>query len=369
MQTGLFKKILLFVLCISLLVPVCGCGKSAEKQPSETGSGQEEMADESSQIFTMGTVFTVRAIAEGNAREALLAAEEILNSSDSLLSWRREGSAADLFNKNHQADVSELGDLIDISLQISRDSKGAFDMSILPLSQVWQFDRMEEEDFDPADMEVPDPEEIAKARSRIDYTKLSYDPASGILSSEDPEIAIELGAIGKGYAIDQALAVMKESGAKGALISAGSSIGLFGRKADGNFKVALRDPRGEISDYMGVLEVTDCSISTSGDYERYFEKDGVRYHHILDPSTGYPADSGLMQVTVIGPSGAVCDALSTACFVLGLDEGIKLADQYNVLAIFVDKEKNIWYNNSDVLDILEIVSKEYTMHEYNQKAE
>ena len=369
MQTSLLKKILLFILCISLLVSVCGCGKSAEKQSLETGSGQEEMTDDSSQIFTMGTVFTVRVIAQENARDALLAAEEVLNSSDRLLSWRREGSAADLFNKSHQADVSEIKDLIETSLQISRDSSGAFDMSILPLSQVWQFDKMEEEDFDPADMEVPAPEKIAEARSRVDYTKLKFDPDSGVLSSEDPEIAIELGAIGKGYAIDQALAVIKESGAKGALISAGSSIGLFGTKEDGNFKVALRDPRGGISDYMGILEVTDCSISTSGDYERYFEKDGIRYHHILDPSTGYPADSGLMQVTVIGPSGAVCDALSTACFVLGLDEGMKLADQYNVLAIFVDKEKNIWYNNSDVLDILEIVSKEYTMHEYNQKAE
>lgn len=366
MQFVLLKKILIFVLCLSLLVPVCGCAKSTEESEIQTGN----MTDETSQIFTMGTVFTVRSIADENARDALLAAEDILNSSDRLLSWRQEGSAADVFNRTHQADVSEIADLIEISLQVSRDSGGAYDMTILPLSQLWQFDKMEEEDFNPEDMIVPEQDKIETAESMIDYRKLQYDADSGILSTEDPALKIELGAIGKGWAIDKALSAMESSGVSGAMISAGSSIGLLGTKEDGSlFKVALRDPRGELSDYLGILTVSDCSISTSGDYERYFEKDGIRYHHILDPDTGYPADSGLMQVTVIGESGTLGDALSTACFVLGLEDGMKLANKYNVLAIFVDNDKNVWYNNSDVLDILEIVSKGYTMHEYNQKAE
>ena len=364
--SGFMKKTLMIFVCAVLMTALCGCSASRRESAAQSGDSQEA-EDYSAQIFTMGTVFTVRGISDQSARDAVMAAESVLNNCDRQLSWRNEGSAADVFNNSHTADVSEIKDLIELSLQISKDSSGAFDMTILPLSQLWQFDRMEEEDFDPADMRIPDQKEIDQARSKIDYTKLEYDAEKGILSSEDPDLLIELGAIGKGYAIDQALASMKEAGASGALISAGSSIGLYGTKKDGNFSVALRDPRGDISDYIGILKLSDCTISTSGDYERYFERDGVRYHHILDPATGYPADSGLMQVTIISSSGLVGDALSTACFIMGLEDGMSLADKYNVLAIFVDTDKNIWYNNSDVLSFLEIISDDYSLHEYNQK--
>ena len=369
MNFGLYKKVILILLSAVLSLGVLGCNQSSRTQTDQdTVSEQKETDDYSTQIFTMGTVFTVRAMRDGSAKDAVFAAEEVLNRSDRLLSWRIEGSAADVFNRTHQADVSEISDLIETSLQISSESSGAFDMTILPLSQLWQFDKMEEEDFDPSDMTVPEPEQIREARDGIDYTKLKYDTDSKMLMSDDQNLQIELGAVGKGWAIDQALNVMKENGASGAMISAGSSIGLFGSKSDGSpFKVALRNPRGDISDYLGILTVTDCAISTSGDYERYFEKDGVRYHHILDPHTGYPAESGLMQVTIIGGDGALCDALSTACFILGLDEGMRLAEKHNVMAIFVDNEHKIWYNNSDINSIFELSSKESTLHEYNRK--
>ena len=333
----------------------------------ETGSAD---SDFSSQVFTMGTVFTVRAISENGAKEAVLDAEQVLYHADSLLSWRSEGSATQQFNLTHSADVSELSDLIALSLDICRESSGALDLTVLPLSRLWQFDRMDEEDFDPASMCVPNGDEIQEACRKVDYSKLVFDEKSGILSSDDTDLGIELGAVGKGWAIDRALDAMQEKGVSGAMISAGSSIGLFGTKDSGEaFKVALRDPRGEISDYLGILTVTDCSISTSGDYERYFEKDGLRYHHILDPHTGYPAQSGLIQVTIIGENGALGDALSTACFILGLDEGMKLAAKYNVLAIMVDTDKKIWYNNSDITSILEILSDEYTLCEYHRNAD
>ena len=369
MRSGLYKKTILMLLIAVLSIGVSGCGNTSgtpidDNQVSE----QAEPDDYSSQIFTMGTVFTVRAICDGSAQEAVIAADEILNSTDRLLSWRTKGSAAELFNKLHTADVSEIKDLIELSLEVSSESGGAFDMTILPLSQLWQFDKMEEEDFDPSEMTVPDPGRIKEAREKIDFTQLKYDDAGGILSTNNNNLQIELGAIGKGYAIDRALASMKDAGVSGAMISAGSSIGLSGTKADGEpFKIALRDPRGSISDYLGVLTLTDCSISTSGDYERYFEKDDVRYHHILDPHTGYPADSGLMQVTVIGGNGALCDALSTACFILGLDEGMRLAEKHNVMAIFVDNERKIWYNNSNIISIFELSSKGYKLYEYNRK--
>jgi thiamine biosynthesis lipoprotein len=151
------------------------------------------------------------------------------------------------------------------------------------------------------------------------------------------------------------------------MINAGSTITVTGKKADGtDFHVAVRDPRGELDDYIGVLTVSDAAIATSGDYERFFEQDGVRYHHILDPRTGYPADSGLMQVTVICDNSMLADALSTACFVLGLEKGMALADRYQVMALFVDRDRQVWYNSSKIPDILDFSGEDqgYTLKAY-----
>jgi thiamine biosynthesis lipoprotein len=235
------------------------------------------------------------------------------------------------------------------------------------LSKLWNFDRLEDEDFDVSEMQVPDAKTIAGTIKDIGYQKLVYDEQTGILSTDELSLEIELGAIGKGYAIEQAMKIVKASNASGGMISAGSSICVYGTKTDGSsFRVALRDPRGETDSYIGLLNVSDCSISTSGDYERYFEQDGIRYHHILDPRTGYPADSGLMQVTIICDDSMTGDALSTACFVLGLDDGMALASQYGVKAIFVDTDKNVWYNDADILDILDFYGEDagYILQEY-----
>ena len=133
--------------------------------------------------------------------------------------------------------------------------------------------------------------------------------------------------------------------------------------------VPLRNPRGDQDDLIGIFELTDLSVSTSGDYEKYFEEDGKRYHHILDARTGYPADSGLMSVTVIGIDSTLCDALSTAGFILGLDEGMKMMDKYAVMAIFVDNQRNVYYNNESILDILTFdgASEGYTLMSYYDK--
>ena len=265
--------------------------------------------------------------------------------------------------------MSEMKEVFEDALQVSKDSQGAFDLTVLPLSQLWNFDKLGDSDFDVSTMKVPDKEDIAQAMAKVDYTQLKYDDATGILTTENPDIQIELGAIGKGYAIEQAKDVLKRSDASGGMVSAGSSIYVCGTKKDGSrFRVALRDPRGDENSAIGVLTLSDTTISTSGDYERYFEKDGVRYHHILDPRTGYPADSGLMQVTIICDDSVIGDALSTACFVLGLDKGMNLAAKYGVNAIFVDTDKNIWYNNPDVLNYFEFTGKDsgYVLNEYNQ---
>ena len=334
-------------------------------------TGQSSTSDDgtaSSYIFTMGTVFDIRVFAD-DADDVMQQVEQAINGCDRLLSWREKGSLAYKFNTEHQTDMSEIKEVLEDALRVSKDSQGAFDLTVLPLSQLWNFDRFGDSDFDVSTMEVPDQADIREAMKKVDYTQLRYNDEAGILSTENTDIQIELGAIGKGYAIEQAKEILTSSDASGGMISAGSSIYVYGKKPDGSkFRVALRDPRGDENSAIGVLTLSDITISTSGDYERYFEKDGVRYHHILDPRTGYPADSGLMQVTIISDDSVMGDALSTACFVSGLDEGMKLAEKYGVDAIFVDTDKNIWYNNPDVLNSFEFTGKDsgYVLNEYNQ---
>ena len=125
---------------------------------------------------------------------------------------------------------------------------------------------------------------------------------------------------------------------------------------------ALRNPRGGPEDRIGIFTLTDLSISTSGDYEKYFEEDGKRYHHILDARTGKPADSGLMSVTVIADNSTLCDALSTAGFILGLDEGMKLLDNYGVMGVFIDNQRNVYYNNERILELLSFDGEDEGYH-------
>ncbi len=358
MRAGI-KRTGCILLVLMMIFGVASCG--------DYGSEDSGMEDESTYIFSMGTVFEIRVIGE-DAGSVISEISQALYDADRQISWREEGSAAYIFNTCREADFSETEDLIGKCLKVCELSGGALDITVLPLTQLWGFDTVGDEEYDPSLMSVPDPEEIATCIENVDYTQLIYDPSSGILSSDNENIRIELGAAGKGYAIDRARYILENSEACGGMVSAGSSIYVFGTKADGSgFRVGLRDPRGEEDDLIGVLTLTDTSVSTSGDYERYFEDGGVRYHHILDPGTGYPADSGLMQVSIICDDGVTGDALSTACFVLGLEDGMALAESFNVSAIFVDTDRNVWYNDSSVLDVMEFSGADsgYVLKEYH----
>ena len=150
-------------------------------------------------------------------------------------------------------------------------------------------------------------------------------------------MSLDLGAVGKGISCDNLRDKLKSLNISGAVISVGGSIVTYGRKPDGSaWNVGIVNPH-DTSSYIGTLTLTgDWSVSTSGDYERYVEADGIRYHHIIDPETGYPADAGLSSVTVMSHYGALSDALSTACFVLGTEKAQDLLEQYDAYAVMVE---------------------------------
>ena len=157
-------------------------------------------------------------------------------------------------------------------------------------------------------------------------------------------VQIDLGAVGKGIGCDEARKMLEEADADAAVVSVGGSILTYGKKPDGKpWKIGIANPRNEDGEsYLGSLTIDGtCSISTSGDYEKYVIEDGVRYHHILDQKTGYPAESGLISVTIVCDDGWLSDGLSTACFVLGYEDSLPLLETYQAEAVFVTEDKEV----------------------------
>ena len=206
-----------------------------------------------------------------------------------------------------------------------------FDITVGGVSQLWSIG--EEDERIPAD------EEIKAELLNVGYGKIRFGENSLSLSEG---VKLDLGAVGKGAACDMVKAYLDMSDAEGAIVSVGGSILAWGdyNKAGDKWQIAVAHPRNE-GEYLGILSVDEGFVSTSGDYERYFEKDGRRYHHILDATTGYPAETDIISVTVVCDSGMLADALSTACFILGKDKSEPILEKYGASAIFVDKDLDI----------------------------
>ena len=265
-------------------------------------------------VYTMDTVMNLTAYGE-NASAALDAAEETLRTLDAKLDRHDETSTVSALNRDGTVEDAELAQLTDIAQTIGALSGGAFDPTVAPVMDAW--------DFTGDAPRVPSDEELSALLAHVGLEKLSVDGNTIALSDG---AQLDLGGIAKGYAADLLRAQLEKEGVTSATLDLGGDVFVMGRKTDGSdWRIAVKDP-GDTESYLGIVSASDAFIVTSGVYERYFEENGVRYHHILDPKTGCPAESGLVSVTVLCENGAWADALSTACFVLGPDGALALRD-------------------------------------------
>jgi thiamine biosynthesis lipoprotein len=210
-----------------------------------------------------------------------------------------------------------------------RMSDGAFDITVGPLMDVWGFSDKK--------YRLPKEDEIKNTLALIGTDKIILHDDNNMIEFSLSGMKIDLGAIAKGYSVDCAVKKLKEFGIKSCLINAGGQVYALGDKFGRPWNIAIKDPRSK--DFMGYLELKNKSVATSGDYEQYFIQDNLRYTHILNPKTGYPADLGIISVTVIAPDGLTADALSTAIFVLGKEKGIELAKKFpDVKLRIIEKE-------------------------------
>ncbi len=274
---------------------LCGCSAQPEKYTRD--------------IFAMDTLMSLTAYGD-NAQDALDKAAERINALEQSLSVTIPESDISRLNSSAGATVSVGEDALTIiqkSLEISEKSGGALDITIYPVLKAWGFTTGE--------YSAPASEELASLLELVDYTKIHINGSTVTL----PEgYSVDLGALAKGYASGCAEDILRSSGVDCAILNLGGNVCAIGSRPDGEpWKVAVASPF-EDEEYLGILTVEDKFIVTSGKYERFFiGEDGRKYHHIIDPETGYPSENGLAAVTVIGESGIECDALSTALLVLG----------------------------------------------------
>lgn len=281
--------------------------------------------------YAMGSY--VQQTVYGDAREAAaVQAADAVQALENKISWRVAGSDIQKLNDNAGKDWTALSaetlEILKIAQDVAEKSGGAFDVTIAPVSRLW--------DFDDERNEVPADDKIQALLPYVDYTGLRLDTDEKSASLKNLNTAVDLGAVGKGAACDAAVRVYAETGVQAAIVSVGGSVGTYGTKAGGaKWNIAVRDPNGDGT--LGSVSIASGFLSTSGSYEKCFTLDGKTYHHLLNPETGYPAETGLVSVTVLSDSGARADALSTACFVLGLEKGAALLAQYGAEGIFIDE--------------------------------
>ena len=360
MRNSRNKKILpaIGTICMLFLLLSACKNSSAVTVNTETEITAAEVRQYTDAGIAMGTVISETIYSEGEdvTEEVLSKLTELENN---ILSWRVESSEISLLNAEAGTGKKvllsgETDTYIKQALQLAQDSSGAFDPTIGKITRLW--------DIDGENPRVPEAEEIGSLLVEMGYEKIEYSE-EGVLLPEN--VSIDLGAIGKGIGCDVIRNYLSEkTEISGAVISVGGSIVTYGSKPGGEpWQVAITDPRDDTGEYFAVLTLAgENYISTSGDYEKYIEQDGQRYHHILDPETGYPADSGLISVTIVCDSGINSDGLSTACFVLGLNDSLTLLEKYGAEAVFVDTEKNV-YVTDGLKDKLSIIEDEYVAAE------
>lgn len=323
---------------MGLILGIClltGCAKFFPAEKQETSA---QATSDTREIFAMDTVMTVTAYGD-RSEEAVQAAAVEIERLDELFSVGNASSDIARLNENASAVVSgETCELIKRSKELYQSTGGALNIAVYPLMEAWGFTSGE--------YRVPDQKEIDAILNCMDVNEIScHENTREVTLPED--MGIDLGAIAKGYTSAQLMEIFASYNITSAIVSLGGNVQALGNKPDGTkWRVAVENPFLEDGDsYAGILEIKDQAVITSGAYERYFEQDGKRYHHIIDPATGYPAENGLASVTIVSQDGTLADALSTALFVMGKEKALAYwkehADEFEVILIEDNKDMTI----------------------------
>lgn len=281
---------------------------AAANAAAAKAASADASSSQSTELFAMDTVMTLTAYGS-NAQAGLDAATKEINRLDQLFSISSETGDIYRANRDGEGDLSaDSASLLQSALFYAAQTNGLFEPSIEPVMRAWGFTTK--------NYRVPSEDELQELLSHVDYKKVQL---SGSHVKLPAGMQLDLGGIAKGYTSARVIDVFKESGVTSGIISLGGNVQALGTKPDGSrWRVGIQDPNN-LNDTFAIVEVADEAVITSGTYQRYFEQDGKIYHHIIDPRTGYPSDSGLTSVSIISKDGTRADALSTSLFIMGAD--------------------------------------------------
>lgn len=311
------KALIAIVLCAAIVFGIVAYDFASGRSSSEKTT------------VAMGTIVTIKLFGFGTQNELEKVESEINGLENSVLSWRKKGSDIYRINEGAGGDVSVSPDTVNIlgqCIEISGKCNGVFDVTIGNVTKLW--------DFGGNNQRLPTSNEIKSALTNVGYKNVTVSGKSVQIKKGQ---ALDLGAVGKGFACDKIKELLQKGKTKSAIVSVGGSLLIYGNRT---FSVGIVNPDND-GQSMGTLKLRDVCVSTSGSYEKFFEQDGKTYHHILNATTGYPATSEFKSVTVVSDSGLLSDALSTVCFIVGYRKSIEILKQYDAEAVFIFKNNAV----------------------------
>lgn len=339
------KYFFCIVLVVSIIASFTGCrtktNQKDETKPKPSIGATTEPISKSS--FKLNTIITIT-LYDSQDENIINECFELCDAYENQLSRTKTSSEIYQLNESSGQPMKLSEDTLSLlkrGLYYSELSNGAFDLSVEPITSLWNFGSDKQR--------LPKEEEIKEALTHVGYENIELTDNTVTLKEEG--MGIDLGAIAKGYIADKIKELLLARGVNSAIINLGGNVLCVGAKPSGEpFKIGIQKPYEDRSETIAVMEISDKSVVSSGIYERFFVEDGVNYHHILNPLTGYPYDNELLSVTIISDASVDGDALSTTCFALGLEKGLELINSLeNTYAAFITKDGILHYSD-DFLD-------------------
>jgi FAD:protein FMN transferase len=324
-------RVFVLVACLAFLG---GCSAdSAPPKPAEASIVERSRVSMGSEVHL--TAWTAD---ERGALGAFEAAFDEFDRLDELMSVWKEGSEVEGLNRAAGLTPVPIGpemrEVLSMARLASEWTEGKFDVTFGALSGVWKFDH----DLDGS---IPPRADVQARLPLIDYRQLVVDETKGTAFLKRKGMRVHLGGIGKGYAVDRAAAILRGRGFNDFMIQSGGDLYVAGQRGDRSWRAGIQDPRGPKGSSFAAMDLSDAAFTTSGDYERFFMKDGHRYHHIIDPDTGEPS-RGVRSVTIVAKTASLADALDTGIFILGPEKGMALIERLNgVEGVIVTSSNNV----------------------------
>lgn len=356
--------LLSLVLAGALAVTACNSNKDSSSTSAETTNGAKVSTDGGTKsleqtFYIYDTIVNIKVFGDKVAQKNMDDIQQMLERMDKEFSRTKQDGELYAVNraagKEAVAVSDETLDIVKLSLKYAEEMDGLFDPTIGPLVDLWNIGNGGDH--------VPPQAEIDKAKAMTNYKDVIVDDKAKTVKLAKEGMVLDMGGIGKGYAADRIADYLKEQGLDSAMINlGGSSIIALGNKPNGSpWNIGLQDPDQSRGTQLGTIKIADEVIDASGVYERFFMQDGVRYHHILDPRTGFPSQNGLKSITIMSPNATDADALSTGVFLMGLEEGMKYIESLpeKVDAFFITDDNKI-YATSGIRDRLQLTDPTYT---------